>query len=155
MFTEKNDQRAIAASGSTITGPTGTTLAVGPFYNDHFRAMRIGLQVEAESGTTPALAWGLEFKNPANNTWFSLLDMAGAQIVGVPFAAAAVGLRYLDIDSNILSEEDATTQIFTYGTNYKKYGNVFIPFELRLVLTLTGGGGTLQKTYNAFVGGQA
>ena len=152
MLGVRNDQRVLASPGTVLTGPNNTVAYLGPFYNDHFRMIRVALAVTAESGTTPALAWSIEFQAPSDLNWYDLLDGAGAAVAGVAFAAAATGLRYLDLlGPDVASEEDATTQGITYGTNYKKYGNIFLPFSMRVKLTMTNGGGTTTKTYHSYV----
>jgi hypothetical protein len=152
MLGTRTDVRPLAAAGTAVTGTNGSVSYLGPFYNDHFSAMRIGLEVESESGTTPALAWAVEFQSPSDLGWQALLDHAGAQVAGVAFAAAATGLRYIDLVMASALPGPDTDGVLVYGTNFKIY-EVIIPFALRLVLTQTNGGGTSTKVINAFVEG--
>lgn len=144
------DQRVLAPAG-TVLSVTTTGDFYLPFYNYGFRAMRFGLSVTAESGTTPSLAWVFEFQNPADLTWYSLLDHAGAQMSGVTFAAAATGFRYVDIVAATALPGPDTDGVLVYGTNYKIYEGI-LPYNLRAKLTLAGTG-AVTKTYGAFVEG--
>jgi hypothetical protein len=145
------DSRVLATDNTVMSVTTSGTANLGPFYNYGFRAMRFGLEVSAESGTTPALAWAFEFQNPADLSWNSLLDHAGNQVAGVTFAAAATGLRYIDLVAATALPGPDTDGVLVYGTNYKIY-EVILPYAMRCVLTLSGTG-AVTKTYNAFVQG--
>ena len=72
------DFRILAQSPNVLTATTSGDFYL-PFYNYGFRAIRFGLSVSAESGTTPALAWVFEFQDQATQSWNNLLDHAGAQ----------------------------------------------------------------------------
>jgi hypothetical protein len=147
------DARVLATDGTILSATTTGDSYLGPFYNYGFRAIRFMLEKTAESGTTPALAWVFEFQSRHDLAWNNLLDHAGNQMSGVTFAAAATGLRYVDIVAATALPGPDTDGVLVYGTNYKIYEGI-IPYAVRAKLTLSGTGAvtaTIGATVEGYV----